>query len=272
MESNDTITENNIICAESDTATNTHQSDALYPPISKEEEYRINKLFNIVQVPIVNFIMRLVNAHNECDGGAYDNIFSNKIKYSDLTEEPIILGNLEQLHDKFVRISFRLNSDGQTANSFANNKLDDDIMNYVVRLILDATAMVFNYIIDQFVINKKNKDFLSCLHFEINTTDMTLYPVAISPQRRRMFMLQDILEKIGKIKNDVVNEQRKLEIDEAEKNVQKDLAAASALCSQAEESMYIAITSSLIHHRIEIIYEEIEKKDIPASMLPTLLT
>ena len=274
----------------SSNAPNNYSFHAQNNQISKDEERKINKMFDIMQVPIMNYIVNLAKFIPECTNGSYDTIFNKNVNYKILLEEPIILGNLDKLESMCVMISFRISdhldainnfgsnlfspdAKGPVIGTFVNHKLDDVMFDYVAKFILDSTSMVFNYIVDQFIDDPVNKEFFSSLHFELDVRNMTLFPIAISLPRRKYFALQELLQNLNDKKNTSLEKNGptlyeqfspgdKIAIEEAEEKIKHDMELSYKLCTQEDEDRFKNLTNRLLSYRIVMDYDEINENEI----------
>lgn len=248
--------------------------------IDTNEEYKIMKMFDIAQVPIVDYIIYVVNHFDKFTKGDYTNIFNFKLKYEELVKDPLIL---DMGTDNFIRVDYNIKnsiSDNLEDKHQSNDLQDisDDILNFIFQVSLEAFNMVYRYIVDKYVVNEETKILLDTIHFELDSKTMKLLPISISNNRRKLFSMQEYLGKINNQKTiigddgmsfyDKMSDENKKQLEEVEKKINDDINVLKDLCSNVEDEEYKQFTEKLLESKnIHIVLKKITKNEIPESLL-----
>lgn len=162
--------------------------------LTDEEIFRINKTFDMMQVPILRYMMYL--AENNNINGSYSDIFDLP-PLDQLTMTPIIIKDTEKFGDKYITITFDI-VDTKTNEIFSYDEYLDNktISDILIPLVNNGANMILEYFAKEKIKCPIAKKFFQNLNIRLDLDYLIFEPIICSDQTKKIIMLNNELNAI----------------------------------------------------------------------------
>ena len=258
---------------------------------------KLNKMFDIVEANILEFIWSLVHNYEQFKDEQliYPDIF-NAQPIDQIEREPLILRSVRDLcdSDNYIRIRLVLEDsvDWESFKSTLHNKIPSEfLVNTNITkanpLIIDhphiqqsvdflktSINYVWQAVIETIIIHKKLKEFLKNITLELDMNTLSFVPIYISEVRRNIMYLEETLENVEHKKTETnhLSEEQWAQISQFENNARDQLQIYKLTCPDKDFDSInmkdIDITNNLLKlSRLIVEYEVITLSDVPDYMV-----
>jgi hypothetical protein len=171
--------------------------------LTDEDKYRINMMFEMMQVPILKYMVYLIEQSEYHSLFDYNKIF-NLPPLSELNEMPMILQNIEGFDDKYIHISFEIEdlNEMNTIN-YKSFITDESILEYITSLVNNGANMIWDYFLNEKIIDKDINHYLRKIKLSLDTESLIFLPTVCSPTQQVIDTLRQVLQSINDYKNKV---------------------------------------------------------------------
>jgi hypothetical protein len=243
--------------------------------LSQEEQYRINRMFEMMQVPLLKYMIYLIEESGFGTPVNYSELF-NCPPIEELSEIPIVLQNIKHLENKYIHISFNMeNLEDIHIQEYEEVIKDQELWEFITSMVNNGANMIWDYFINESVVHEKNKEFLQKIRIELDLKNLTFIPSVIHPKQNLVLILQDMLKSLSQYKTEVdkntgllmysmLPEEKKQEVENAEAKIKKDLLELEQSLSTEDYSECIEIEQKLLSmKRLSARCAIMEKEELP---------
>lgn len=244
----------------------------------EEGLHRISKMFDMMQVPILKYMMYLIQESGYGTPEEYEKIFDLP-PISEMYEMPIVLQNIDEFGNKFIYVTFEIIEVNELRSNNYHTYIPDETMwDYITELVNNGANMIWDYFLAEKIISNPNLEFLKKVKITLDADNLTFTPTVSSSTQQVLLVLYDILQSITSYKNNVdpntnmmmyhmLPEEKRNEIEATEKKIIGDIATLEKKLSEEEESDCIQIENRLKSMKLLVAQCSIvDKSGLPIEM------
>jgi hypothetical protein len=162
-----------------------------YKEMTQEEQIRIQRTFEMMQVPIIKYINYIIQESDYGEPTVYEKIFKLP-PIEELKESPIVL---EMREDEFIYVTFEIMHIGDDrSNNYRAYIQDEDIWSFMTSIVENGANMVWNYFISDLMHSGQNQTLLKKIKIFLDHDNLTFTPCVI-PLAKQSFMIANNMKK-----------------------------------------------------------------------------
>lgn len=245
--------------------------------LSAADNHRINTIFKIMQVPVIEYILYIIEESGFGKQLSYNEIF-NLPPIADLESFPIILQEPSCLGNQYIHITFSIEKVDETREiNYRTFIRDDTQYEYITSMINEGAQMVWKYFINDKIISSENRKLLDQINIDLDIDNLTFTPLVKTVNQQQLERLQNFQKKLiefkmipekstgatyGMLPPDKLNE-----FEIGEKKLSADIAEKERMISYEEEDQCIIMENHLKSlKRLVAQCSIVDKTDLPEEM------